>query len=260
MSAVLQLREVSVSLPRTGVILRDLSLTVEQGSLCAVLGPNGAGKTTLLDACLGWRAPDSGEVLLGGVPIASMSRRERGKTVSLVPQRESVRFAFTVEEYAMLGRAPHLSPLASPGEEDYEIVRRAMGATGIERLRDRSVTTLSGGEWQLALIARSLAQQPHLLLLDEPTTHLDPAHQRLVTGLMRRLVRQGIAVLFTSHDPQTAGAVADTIHLLQGGGIRFSGSPREVLTATRLRRVYAVPFQVSWNGRLPHVRWREAPG
>ncbi len=253
--ALLEVRGATASLPGTGVVLRGVSLVVEPGELAAVLGPNGAGKTTLLDACLGWRRLDRGEVLLKGRPLAGMSRRERGRMLTLVPQREAVRFSFSVEEYVVLGRAPHLPPLRGPGAADFEVVHEALAAAGIAHLAGRSITGLSGGEWQLVLIARSLAQQPALLLLDEPATHLDPAHQRLVIRLMERLAHRGIGILFTSHDPQTTASVADTVHLLKRGRIRAAGPPRTVLTAKALAAVYGVPFTVAWNGRSPHVRW-----
>jgi iron complex transport system ATP-binding protein len=163
-----------------------------------------------------------------------------------VPQRENIRFDFTVMEYVLLGRAPHLGPLEMPGAKDRTIARDALERADILRLADRSIATLSGGEYQLMLIARSLAQQPSVLLLDEPASHLDPAHQVRVLGLLRRLRGQGISVLLTSHSPQTAAALADTICLLKAGRFRFSGAPRQVLTAANLRAVYGVPFSVAW--------------
>ena len=123
------------------------------------------------------------------------------------------------------------------------------------RLADRSIATLSGGEYQLVLIARSLAQQPALLLLDEPASQLDPANQLAVIRLLRSLRARGITVLYTSHNPQAAAIAADTIHMLKGGRFAVSGPPRQVLTGANLRRVYGVPFHVTWHGSRPHVQW-----
>jgi iron complex transport system ATP-binding protein len=247
---MLEVRGLSYAYPgRSAPVLREASLTIDRGEIAALLGPNGAGKTTLLDLCLGWKRPASGAVLLRGTPVDRMGRAERGRLLSLVPQRENVRFDFRVLDYVLLGRAPHLRPLQAPGRADRDIALRALATAGIADLADRPVTTLSGGEYQLTLIARSLAQEPSVLLLDEPGSHLDPRHRLSVMHTLRRLARLGIAVLLTSHDPQGAAAVADTIHLVRAGRIRFSGPPRTVLTEPRLRVVYGVPFRVRWSGR-----------
>jgi len=252
---LLEARGISVAFPGRGSVLRGLSLAVDAGSVTAVLGPNGSGKTTLLDVCLGWRKPDRGTVLLRGRPLGSWSRREQARATSLVPQRENVRFDFSVTDYVLLGRAPHLPSLGVPGPDDYAVVRDALRTAGIAGLAGRSITTLSGGEYQLMLIARSLAQQAALLLLDEPASQLDPAHRQRVTGLLRRLADQGLAVVYTSHDPQAAAAAADTVHLLHEGRFAFSGAPRRTLASEALRTVYGVPFRVAWTRRGPHISW-----
>jgi iron complex transport system ATP-binding protein len=245
--SILEVRGIRFSWPGSPPVLRGVSLRLERGTVAAVLGPNGVGKSTLLDLCLGWQEPEAGEVLLEGAPVGRLSRADRGRRLSLVPQRENVRFDFLVMDYVLLGRAPHLRPLQVPGTVDRRIARKALSAVGIAGLADRSITTLSGGEYQLMLIARSLAQEPAVLLLDEPGSHLDPGHRLLIMRTLRRLARRGISVLLTSHDPQGAAAVADTVHLMKAGRIRFSGTPRAVLTASRLRAVYGVPFTVRWT-------------
>lgn len=251
-ATVLELQEVRFAYPGGPEILRGLSLAVEEGRIAVLLGPNGAGKSTLLDVCLGWLAPSAGTVLLRGRPLSGWSRRERGRFMSLVPQRENVRFDFTVLEYVLLGRAPHLPGLGSPAAADLRTARAALAEAGIADLEGRSVATLSGGEYQLMLIARSLAQEPSLLILDEPASQLDPAHRLLVTRLLGRLAGRGIAVLATSHDPQAVSA-CDAVHLMKDGRILLSGAPRAAMTGPLLTKVYGVPLRVRWVDGSPHV-------
>jgi iron complex transport system ATP-binding protein len=245
--SVLDVRGVAFAYEKGPAVLKGITLRLEKGEIAAVLGPNGAGKTTLLDICLGWKKPTAGDVLLRGRPVRDLTQAERGRTVSLVPQRENVRFDFTVAEYVLLGRAPHLRPLEAPGQIDRAIAARALREAGIGRLAGRSIAALSGGEYQLTLIARSLAQEASILLLDEPASQLDPAHHARVFRLVRALSRKGIAVLFTSHSPQAAATIADTVHLLKAGRLVSSGSPRAVLTSPGLRRLYGIPFNVRWS-------------
>lgn len=251
--SILRLDRVDFSYSGTPV-LRGLCLELGEGSLSAVLGPNGAGKTTLVDICLGWKKPENGGVFVEGTPVSQLGGRQRGTVMSLVPQRENIRFDFTVSDYVLLGRAPHLPPLALPGESDRRVARAVMESAGITHLADRPVPTLSGGEYQLMLIARSLAQQPKLLLMDEPASQLDPPNRAMVVRMLKRLKSSGIAVLYTSHDPQIA-AIADCVYLLKDGAFRFSGPPREVLTPETLEAVYGARFQVTWIGDSPHVAW-----
>jgi iron complex transport system ATP-binding protein len=236
-------------------VLSGLSFETESGTISAVLGPNGAGKSTLLDICLGWRKPNAGSVTIEGNGLDAMSTRDRGKIVSLVPQRENIRFDFPVLEYVLLGRAPHLPPLAVPGPADTAIAIEALGTVGIAHLAERQVAQISGGEYQLMLIARSLTQQPRLLLLDEPTSQLDPAHRIEVLRVLKRLAAAGITVFLTSHSPETAALVADRIHLLHGGAIVVSGPPREVLTEEHLEAAYGVEFHIAWWEGVPRFGW-----
>jgi iron complex transport system ATP-binding protein len=245
--SILELRKADFSYGNERPVLRGLSFALEPGTVAAVLGPNGAGKSTLLDICLGWKKPSRGVVLLDARPLDAWSRAERGRMVSLVPQRENLRFDFAVLDYVLLGRAPHLGPLQAPGHTDRGIARDALRAAGIPHLAERSIAALSGGEYQLMLIARSLSQQASVLLLDEPASQLDPAHQMRVLRLLRSLADRGIAVLFTSHSPQTAAAFADTVHLLRRGRFAVSAAPRQALTAEHLRLVYGVRFSVRWS-------------
>jgi iron complex transport system ATP-binding protein len=256
----LDVRSVRFSYPGGSVpVLRDASLVLRPGTVAAILGPNGAGKTTFLDICLGWKKPSAGSVLLGGRPLDEWSRAERGRLLSLVPQRENIRFDFTVLDYVLLGRAPHLGPLEEPGPRDRSVAAGALRRAGIGKLAGRSITTLSGGEYQLMLVARSLAQEAVILLLDEPASQLDPGHQLRVTRLLRGLADRGLAVLLTSHSPQLAAAVADEVHLLSAGRFRHSGTARQALTAESLEEIYGVPFIVRWGKKGFSCSWDREP-
>lgn len=242
---ILQLQEIVFRYrPSSPAVLSGLSMEIESGSVAAVLGPNGAGKSTLLDICLGWKQPSGGRVLLHGRPIGAYSRREAGSLMSLVPQDEQIKFDYTVLEYALLGRAPYLGQLEVPGKQDTAIALDALEHVGIGDLRGRPVTRLSGGEHQLLMIARALAQEPSIMLLDEPTSRLDPANRSRVLSILSSLSSSGVTVLFTSHDPSLAAGIADRLMLVRDGRLLRSGSTEEVLTGENLSLLYGTPMKV----------------
>lgn len=227
-----------------GMVLDGMNLSILNGGMTAILGPNGAGKTTLLQVVLGWLKPRSGVVRLNGKPLAEYTRREMGQTMSLVPQSEHISFDFSVVDYVLLGRAPYLAPLDQPSQADEEIARQAIETVGITHLANRSTTTLSGGERQLVLLARALAQQPKLLLLDEPTSHLDLSNKSLLTKLLKRLNQQGVSVLFTTHEPEVASQLADHMVLMRKGKVMGSGLAATVFDSETLSALYGVPVKV----------------
>ena len=220
-------------------VFSDVSLTVEAGSFTGVVGPNGAGKTTLLKCIAGLLRPASGRVMLGDDDVSSLSRTAVAKIVAVVPQDHHVHFDFTVEEFVMLGRLPHHGRSLRQTRCDREIVARAMALTGVASLADRYVTALSGGERQRAAIARALAQEPQVLLLDEPTSHLDIGHQVDVLDFIGgRCDYEGMTVIGVFHDLNLAAMYCDQIIMMGGGTARWYGSPREVLTQERVVSVY----------------------
>jgi iron complex transport system ATP-binding protein len=230
-----------------------VELDVGGESITAVLGPNGAGKTTLLYLALGWYRPTGGRVLLEGRDLSLVGQRERGRAMSLVPQREHIPFEYSALEYVMLGRAPHLRTLEVPGPGHLRVAREALSTVGLTGRHGESINRLSGGERQLLLIARSLSQQPRLLLLDEPTSHLDLKNKRRVVDLLKSLAERGVSILLTTHLPEVAAALADRIVLMREGSILLHGPPGEILTEENLSGTYGVDLRVRdvAGNRLP---------
>jgi len=226
--------------------VHDVSLGVRAGRLQAVIGPNGSGKSTLLKLLLGVLAADAGQVSYRGRPLESWERAELARRVGVVPQREEVTFPLTVREYAGMGRYPHLGPWRTVREEDRRAVDRALERCDLASLAGRAFDTLSGGERQLARVARALAQEPELLVLDEPTASLDLRHRMEIFLLLRDLVREdGAAVLLVTHDLNGAARTADRLLLLAEGEVAAEGPPRDVLTRERVERVYGWPVHVA---------------
>ncbi|MEW5869589.1 MAG: ABC transporter ATP-binding protein [Chloroflexota bacterium] len=247
---LLAFREVSFGYVRDIEALRHLSLEVPVGSVMAILGPNGAGKTTLLHTALGRLLPRSGQVMLEGRPLSEFSRREIGQRMGLVPQSERIPFEYSLWDYALFGRTPYLHPLEMPGESDRQVALHALAQVGLEGMAARSINSLSGGERQMAMMARALAQQPRLLLLDEPTAHLDLSNKARLLDLLRRLSAEGVTILLTTHEPELAVMIATHLVLVRAGAVLASGPVGDMLTAENLSALYGLSIQVhSLDGR-----------
>jgi iron complex transport system ATP-binding protein len=216
-----------------------VDLDLAGGEIVCLLGPNGGGKTTLFRTLLGVLAPIAGEVLVAGRPLSSWSRRERARLLGWVPQAHAGLFAFTVEDVVLMGRTTRRGRFAAPSPRDHDVARSALERLGIGRLAARVYTQISGGERQLTLIARALAQEAGVLILDEPTASLDFGNQLRVLAEVRRLRDDGIGILMSTHQPEHALEVADRIALLEAGRIVAQGPPRETATPERLARLYA---------------------
>ncbi|MFA7565585.1 MAG: ABC transporter ATP-binding protein [Alkalispirochaeta sp.] len=236
-------------------VLSSLSLSISTGRVTAILGPNGVGKTTLLNMILGWIRPSEGAVLLFGQSLTSMSRRDAGRTVSIVPQDEHLAFEYSLLDYVLLGRSPHLNALALPGQQDIAMADRCLKRVGMYERRFDPVTDISGGEKQLVLLARSLCQEPRLLLLDEPSAHLDIANKRRLVNLIQDLRNTGVTVVLTTHDPDFAAVTSDEIVLLSDGNLLAQGAPSEVMTSALLSAAFRIPLQVDWQNNHPHIIW-----
>jgi iron complex transport system ATP-binding protein len=241
---LLAFQEVSFGYARGQEALSHLSLEVPAGSVMAILGPNGAGKTTLLHTALGRLQPHAGQVILDGCPLRNYTRREIGQYMGLVPQSERIPFEYSLCDYALFGRTPYLHPLEMPGEADRLAALQALTQVGMEEMADRSINSLSGGERQLAMLARALAQQPRLLLLDEPTSHLDLSNKGRLLSLLRRLSDEGVTILLTTHEPEVAAMIATHLVLMRKGQVLQAGMLAEVLTTPNLSACYGVPVEV----------------
>jgi iron complex transport system ATP-binding protein len=242
-TARLALEGVAVRLG-TRDVLAGVDLAVEPGEIVGLLGANGAGKTTLLRVASGALRPDAGRACVDGADVAALARRVRARAVALVPQETQVPFAFTVAELVLMGRSPHLGLLGFEGGYDLEMARAALERMGIAPLADRPVPSLSGGERQLAVVARALVQEPRLFLLDEPTAFLDLRHRLHVLAVVRERVAAGASALVVSHDLGVAARCCDRLALLHGGRVLAAGTPRDVLRADLLRTAYGIDATV----------------
>lgn len=225
-------------------VFHGLDLAAACGEVLCILGPNGVGKSTLLRCLAGLERPSSGSVRLDGQDVRHLSRAALARAVAFVPQSDDAVFAFTVTMMVEMGRAAHLGWSAAPSDADAAIARAALTRLGIESLAGRLYPELSGGERQLVLIARALAQQSQLLILDEPTAHLDFANQAAVLELIRDLANAGLAVVMTSHDPDHAFLIADRTLVLGRGQPARIGATRDILTETLLSQTYGRPIRI----------------
>ncbi len=228
-----------------GLVLRGISLELGAGELVSLIGPNGSGKTTLLRVLSGLLAPSRGAVYLDGQDLRAFDRRQIAQRVAVVPQELAMPFAFSAYDMVMMGRTPHVRPILGAGSRDRQVAAEKMELTATSVLADRPFNELSGGEKQRVIIAMALAQEPEILLLDEPTVHLDINHQVEILELIKRLNRQeGLTVLATMHDLNLAALYFNRLILLDGGQVVASGSPAEVLREESIRQVFQADVQV----------------
>ena len=228
-------------------ILHDISLKIIAGETLYILGRNGGGKTTLLSCLAGLLYPEAGEVRLGGKSLSEYSPSERARLIGLIPQMHIPVFSYTIKEMILMGRAPYLGWLGSPSKSDHEIAENALEQVGLYELRNRSFTEISGGEQQLVLIARGLAQNCQILLMDEPTTHLDLSNQHQVLEIVQQLSRKGLSFIIASHAPNDALSYADQVLLLNGGWVTAAGSPQETITENSLSMIYGIDTEVIYD-------------
>ena len=235
-------------------VLRDLSLTLHAGALTALIGPNGAGKSTLLRCFAGLLRPTAGRVLLEGDDLCALGREAIARRIAVVPQMSETIFPFTVREIVGLGRIARLGALARATAEDAAAVDRAIGDLGLGGLATRRIDTVSGGERQRAVLAMALAQEPRVLLLDEPTVHLDPAHQRSTLDHIRRLAHvRGLMCVAVLHDLNLASAMCDRVVVIDHGRVVADGAPSEVVDEATIQEVFGAGLAVGERAGVPFV-------
>ncbi|HHY59022.1 MAG TPA: heme ABC transporter ATP-binding protein [Clostridia bacterium] len=229
-------------------VLNDISFQVEHGGFVTIVGPNGSGKSTLLKNLSAVLAPEAGQVFLDGEALYRVPPKELAKKLAVVPQETAVQFPFTVMEAVMMGRMPHQKRFQGETEEDLAVVKRALERTHTWHLRDRPITELSGGERQRVIVARALAQEPKVLLLDEPTAHLDLQHQMELLNLLKEINEESrVTVLAVLHDLNLAAQYSKYVILLHQTRIFAAGAPEEVLTAQNIREVYGMEVVITPN-------------
>jgi iron complex transport system ATP-binding protein len=252
---ILQATDLTVHYPgAVAPALDRVSLSVAPGELVAIVGPNGSGKTTLLGAMLGTVPRLAGAVAIMDRPLEQWPPRELARVIGVVTQREELAFPLRVVESVRLGRYARLAALAAMGAADEAAVAEAMRRADVSTLATRRTDTLSGGEWQRVRVARALAQEPRLLVLDEPTAALDVRHEMEVFELVRRLCSEGMATLLVTHHLNLAARYADRMLLLHQGRLLADGAPADVLRATTLAEVFEWPVAVTtWCDGAPQV-------
>jgi iron complex transport system ATP-binding protein len=238
------------------LVLHDINLSIMTGEMIGLLGPNGSGKTTLIKLVSGILKPKQGEIRLNGSGLSQLSRKSVARSLAVVPQQSHIPFAFTVSEVVMLGRIPFLKTFAEETRLDRQTVANAMQLVGINELKERRFDELSGGEQQKVILAMALAQQPQLLLLDEPTVHLDIAHQVETLDLVKRLnVEQGLTIIGAMHDLNLAALYFDRLILLKEGKVWADGTPTQVLTEDTIKDVFSASILVEPHAitGTPHI-------
>lgn len=225
-------------------VFSGVSLTLNPGEWLCLLGPNGSGKTTLLRCLCRLLHLKVGKILLNGRDLNSQPIEEIGKKIGFIPQTHQPSFPYTVTDVVLLGRTPHLKIFESPTNRDYEIAYRSMESVGILSLKDRPYTQLSGGQLQLVTIARALTQEPEILLLDEPTSHLDLPNQFFILHLLKRLSEKGITIIMTSHYPDQALLASGKAGLLHNGNLIAFGRADDVLTEQNLCLTYGIEIKI----------------
>ena len=235
-------------------VIEEIDLRVNEGSFTGLIGPNGCGKTTLLRAMSGIIRPAAGTIYLRGEKLDRLSRREIACQCAVVPQETPISFAFTVREVVTMGRHPYVGRFQLLSDDDQRIVNEVMERTATVHLADRNVLEVSGGERQRVIIARALCQRPQVLLLDEPTAHLDINHQIELLELLHELSEeQRMTIVCATHDLNHASAYCDRILLLQDGRVRAFGSPQEVISPDIIRDTYGVDVHIDYGSERPFV-------
>ena len=235
---MLQVEHLEYWYRRNSPVLKDVSLTIQKGDILCLLGPNGTGKTTLLRCILGFQRPKRGSISLNGESLLKLSARKRARHIAYVPQSSALSFPYCVRDVVLMGRLSHMPTGASHSAEDRRVVQECLEKLQISHLAECSFQELSGGERQMVLVARGLAQQSSLLVMDEPTASLDYSNQIKILKTIRALAAQGYTILMTSHFPDHAFLACTVAALMSKGYVMACGAPEEVVTSENLSNLY----------------------
>lgn len=246
MAGILDIESISFRYPGKALrdVFTDISLSLEKGSVFCLLGPNGSGKSTFLKCLVSLLQPHQGRIMVDGTDIQKVSAPRLAAKIGFVPQSLVSAFPFSVADIVVMGRASRISVISSPTEKDRRKARAAMERIGISHLSDRPCNRLSGGEWQLVLIARALTQSPDILILDEPTSHLDMGNQIRILEVVDSLSKEGITIIMASHFPDHAFLNADRVGILKHGRMDIHGRPDHVLSEKVLADTYGIRIRV----------------
>ena len=247
---ILEVKDLEFRYSSGRTIFEHVSFSLDKGRVFTILGRNGAGKSTLLNCLANLFVPNGGDILLNGVSMRSMKQKDVAKVIGYVPQVHIAAYAYTVRDFAVMGRTPYIGLVSNPRREDYEKVDEVLNELNIYHLRNKSYTEISGGERQLVTIARVMVQEPELILLDEPTAHLDYGNQLRAVRLIKRLAQRGFGVIVTTHDPNHAILLQDTVAILDRAGHLTTGRTEEMMTADRLSELYDIKLYLEYIERV----------
>ncbi|MGL4669317.1 MAG: ABC transporter ATP-binding protein [Methanobacteriaceae archaeon] len=225
-------------------IFENISFSIDKGDIFCILGPNGSGKTTLIKCLTGINKLSNGEISVCGKNIKKMTPHDLAKYIGYIPQIHNSTFPYTVLDVVLMGRAPHLDIFESPGEKDIKIAQDAIKSLKIEYLAEKSYNEISGGEQQLVFIARILTQQPKVLILDEPTSHLDFGNQIRTMKIIENLSKAGLAIIMTSHFPDHSFIAGNKVAILKDKDFIDIGSPEKVITEENMKKTYEIPVKI----------------
>jgi iron complex transport system ATP-binding protein len=247
MDMILDVRQAGFCYDNKRIIFSDISFPLAEREVLCILGPNGIGKSTLIRCLANLYSLCSGSIRLFGEDMSGIKPGEVAKKIGYVPQAHEITFPFSVREFVLMGRAPHLAVFSSPGKADYAAADEKIHLVGISHLAEKPVNEISGGEYQLAMIARALAQEPAILLLDEPTSHLDFGNQIRILEIIDRLAAEGLSVIMSSHFPDHAFLSSNNVAIMQHGSFIAYGLADEVVTEENLKQTYGVEVSITYS-------------